>query len=139
MLSHQELSGQQVASYLLDHEDHFTSHEFQGLYWTSFKSYVEKQDPSPECKHGKEGSSVTGTRTVQEEPSDTPVEMNSLNVEHRNRDRYIDTDDDMSDDEVDEADETVNVGVTSEQDSVPVDSDDEEVVVTVNEQGELIA
>ncbi|PBK86774.1 hypothetical protein ARMGADRAFT_1047805 [Armillaria gallica] len=37
MLSHQELSGQQVASYLMDFEDHFTSHEYQGLYWSSFK------------------------------------------------------------------------------------------------------
>ncbi|KAK0231893.1 hypothetical protein EDD85DRAFT_971756 [Armillaria nabsnona] len=40
MLSHQELSGQQVSSYLLDFEDHFKSHEFQGLYWTSFEAYI---------------------------------------------------------------------------------------------------
>ncbi|KAK0446935.1 uncharacterized protein EV420DRAFT_1218433, partial [Desarmillaria tabescens] len=49
MLSHQELSGQQVMSYLMDFEDHFTSHEYQGLYWGSFEQYIEKQDPSPEC------------------------------------------------------------------------------------------
>ncbi|KAK0452778.1 uncharacterized protein EV420DRAFT_1246074, partial [Desarmillaria tabescens] len=55
MLSHQELSAQQVSSYLMEYEDHFTSHEFQGLYWTSFESYIKKQMPSPECKPLKEG------------------------------------------------------------------------------------
>jgi len=34
MISHQELSAQQVCSYLMDYEDHFTSHEYQNLFWT---------------------------------------------------------------------------------------------------------
>ncbi|KAJ7839679.1 hypothetical protein B0H14DRAFT_2313180, partial [Mycena olivaceomarginata] len=33
MISKQELSGQQVASYLTDYEDHFTSHQFTNVYW----------------------------------------------------------------------------------------------------------
>lgn len=37
MISHQELSAQQVASYLMDYEDHFTSHKFRNLYRTSFE------------------------------------------------------------------------------------------------------
>jgi len=49
VISHQELSAQQVASYLMDYEDHFTSHQFRNLYWTSFEALINKQDPSPEC------------------------------------------------------------------------------------------
>ncbi|KAJ6570659.1 hypothetical protein B0H10DRAFT_1629761, partial [Mycena sp. CBHHK59/15] len=33
MISQQELSEQQVASYLMDFEDHFTSHSYRNLYW----------------------------------------------------------------------------------------------------------
>ncbi|PBK92435.1 hypothetical protein ARMGADRAFT_875250, partial [Armillaria gallica] len=49
MISHQELSAQQVVSYLLDHEDHFTSHKFAPLYWTAFETFIEDEQPSPEC------------------------------------------------------------------------------------------
>ncbi|KAJ7055709.1 hypothetical protein C8F01DRAFT_993760, partial [Mycena amicta] len=40
MLSQQELSGQQVALYLLDLDDHFTSHSFRNLHWLSFEGLV---------------------------------------------------------------------------------------------------
>ena len=53
MISHQELSSQQVMSYLLDFEDHFTSHQFNGLFWTTFEASVESEDPSPECYNQK--------------------------------------------------------------------------------------
>ncbi|KAJ7859497.1 hypothetical protein B0H14DRAFT_2222051, partial [Mycena olivaceomarginata] len=49
MLSQQELSSQQVASYLLDFEDHFTNHSYRNFYWTSFENFINKEDPSPEC------------------------------------------------------------------------------------------
>ncbi|KAG1843115.1 hypothetical protein DFJ58DRAFT_731741 [Suillus subalutaceus] len=49
MISHQELSAQQVCSYLMDFEDHFTSHEYRNLYWTNFESFIEECNPSPEC------------------------------------------------------------------------------------------
>ncbi|KAJ7120681.1 hypothetical protein C8R43DRAFT_865397, partial [Mycena crocata] len=49
LISKQEMSGQQVASYLLDFEDHFTSHQYTRLFWTSFESHIEKEDPSPQC------------------------------------------------------------------------------------------
>ncbi|KAJ3754711.1 hypothetical protein EV360DRAFT_51097 [Lentinula raphanica] len=41
MINQQELSAQQVASYLLDFGDHFTSHSYNSLYWTSFERYVD--------------------------------------------------------------------------------------------------
>ena len=46
LISKQELSAQQVASHLLDFEDHFTSHLFRPFYWKSFEIYVEKQESS---------------------------------------------------------------------------------------------
>ncbi|KAJ7079215.1 hypothetical protein C8R43DRAFT_862269, partial [Mycena crocata] len=49
MISKQELSGQQVVSYLLDFEDHFTSHQYMRLYWTSLEAHIDKEQPSPEC------------------------------------------------------------------------------------------
>lgn len=49
MISHQELSAQQVASYLCDYEDHFTSHKFNQLFWTTFEAHINGEDPSPEC------------------------------------------------------------------------------------------
>ncbi|KAJ7462925.1 hypothetical protein FB451DRAFT_954590, partial [Mycena latifolia] len=49
MISSQELSSQQVVSYLMDFEDHFTSHQYNNLYWTSFDGFINSEDPSPEC------------------------------------------------------------------------------------------
>ncbi|KJA13614.1 hypothetical protein HYPSUDRAFT_102734, partial [Hypholoma sublateritium FD-334 SS-4] len=37
MVSKQELSSQQVVSFLRDFEDHFTSHRFNKIYWTSME------------------------------------------------------------------------------------------------------
>jgi len=45
MISQQELSAPQVASYLLDLEDHFTSHKFQKLFWVNFERYIDKFVP----------------------------------------------------------------------------------------------
>ncbi|KAJ7508924.1 hypothetical protein B0H11DRAFT_2432219, partial [Mycena galericulata] len=41
--SQQELSAQQVASYLMDWEDHFTSHTYRNFYWTAFESFINKE------------------------------------------------------------------------------------------------
>ncbi|KAJ4475407.1 hypothetical protein C8R41DRAFT_721155, partial [Lentinula lateritia] len=49
MISQQELSAQQVNTYLLDLDDHFTSHQYKNFYWTQFEHLVECQIPSPEC------------------------------------------------------------------------------------------
>ena len=47
LVSHQEMSAQQVASYLMEYEDHFTSHVFGCLYWASFERYVDRECPLP--------------------------------------------------------------------------------------------
>jgi hypothetical protein len=58
MISHQELSGQQVCSYLMGFGDHYTSHSYRNLYWTSFENFVNGQDPSPECYSSVNETSV---------------------------------------------------------------------------------
>jgi hypothetical protein len=73
LLGQQELSGQQVASYLLGHDDSFKSHSFRSLFWTSFVGYIDKSfatdDPKP-------GGSVESTLdmiagdTTEEHPAD---------------------------------------------------------------------
>ena len=63
MISHQELSAQQVCSYLMDFKDHFTSHQYRNIYWTNFESFVEQCNPSPECYM----SSLSETATENEE------------------------------------------------------------------------
>ena len=45
LISHQEMSAQQVASYLMNYEDHFTSHKFGNLYWASFERFVNRENP----------------------------------------------------------------------------------------------
>lgn len=42
MISHQELSAQQICSYLMEFEDHFTSHEYRNIFWKSFEAYVDR-------------------------------------------------------------------------------------------------
>ncbi|KAF7372226.1 ATP-dependent DNA helicase [Mycena venus] len=49
MIAKQELSAQQVVSYLMGYEDHFTSHKFSSLYWTGFVKFINDEAPSPEC------------------------------------------------------------------------------------------
>ncbi|KAJ6619346.1 hypothetical protein B0H10DRAFT_2216870 [Mycena sp. CBHHK59/15] len=56
MIAKQELSAQQVASYLMDFEDHYTSHKFNNLYWTSFEKFINEEEPSPECYRPKDVS-----------------------------------------------------------------------------------
>ncbi|KAJ7683615.1 hypothetical protein B0H14DRAFT_2228325, partial [Mycena olivaceomarginata] len=45
MIANQELSAQQVVSYHMDFEDHFTSHKFTNLYWTGFEKFINEEDP----------------------------------------------------------------------------------------------
>lgn len=42
LASQQELSGVQVASYILNFPDHYTTHEFQKVYLISIENYLEK-------------------------------------------------------------------------------------------------
>jgi len=49
MVSHQEMSAQQVAAYLMGHEDHFTSHQFKCLYWAPFERFIERYSDEKLC------------------------------------------------------------------------------------------
>ncbi|KAJ7732241.1 hypothetical protein DFH07DRAFT_688826, partial [Mycena maculata] len=71
MISQQELSGQQVASYLLDFEDHFTSHSCRNFFWTPFETFINRQAPSPECYPSKVSNSLpeASENTVPSDPS----------------------------------------------------------------------
>ncbi|KAJ7157743.1 hypothetical protein C8R46DRAFT_818648, partial [Mycena filopes] len=72
LISKQELSAQQVVSYLMDFEDHFTSHEYVNLFWTSFEGFINGEDPSPECY--KKATSSDLFPIEEEEHSDSVVE-----------------------------------------------------------------
>ncbi|EPQ49887.1 hypothetical protein GLOTRDRAFT_11004, partial [Gloeophyllum trabeum ATCC 11539] len=81
MISHQELSAPQVCSYLMGFQDHFTSHEYENLYWTSFEAFVNKQDPSPECYQAEsdtmQGSNNTSS-LAREHTSAEEIDYDSM-------------------------------------------------------------
>ncbi|KAJ7901464.1 hypothetical protein B0H13DRAFT_1621961 [Mycena leptocephala] len=64
IISQQELSAQQVASYLMDFEDHFSSHSYRNLYWTSFEAFIkesEKRTGSQLGDYQKRGEELNDT------------------------------------------------------------------------------
>ena len=70
VLSHQELSGQQVAAYLKGYGDHYSSHKYRNLYWTAFERSVDADDPSPECYCRQQDTDSAGRLpTEQEDPT----------------------------------------------------------------------
>jgi hypothetical protein len=116
MISHQELSSQQVCSYLMGQGDHYTSHEFRNLYWTAFERFIDNEDPSPKChsrsslKHDNLHETIPGNENEQDEfeqdggqPSNKPDEVE------------IDTDCDVT------------------------NLDNDEVIIAVQQNGKLIA
>lgn len=113
MISHQELSGQQVSMYLMDFEDHFTSHHFCILYWTSFEDYLNRQQPSPECY-------ISNLDNTEEEPVELPIENTTKDV--------------VSEEPEDE--KSTNQFVQNlEEDEVAED----EVIIVSNSKGDLMA
>jgi hypothetical protein len=74
VLSHQELSGQQVAAYLKGHGDHYSSHKYRSMYWTAFERSIDTEDPSPECYNPQspDGSDGKETTDGSEESGDDP-------------------------------------------------------------------
>ncbi|OSD03122.1 hypothetical protein PYCCODRAFT_1334379, partial [Trametes coccinea BRFM310] len=87
LVANQEMSAQQVATYLLDYEDHYTSDTFANLYWPSFERYLDRQHPSPECRYDShtsnsaaQGDDVDDTpETLDEEVDDTEEVIVSTN------------------------------------------------------------
>ena len=109
LILHQELSAQQVASYLMGYKDHFTSHRFNCLYWASFERFIERQDTDKFC----DGAAVSNI-DIEIEESGTDLEC-SAESEQSNRRR-----------EVAEADE-----------DAPADDDEEEVSIRADEHGNV--
>lgn len=79
MISHQELSAQQVASYLMGYEDHFTSHTYRNLNWYGAECLIDQQDPSPECKPSSNNSGLAGM--LNDDASDLEDEDDELEAD----------------------------------------------------------
>ncbi|PCH37356.1 hypothetical protein WOLCODRAFT_92327 [Wolfiporia cocos MD-104 SS10] len=74
MLHHQELSAQQVVSYLMDCEDHFTTHKYAYLYWTSF----ERHNSDPSANFGLDTSHEDSDDLLYVEPDAVKGAINRL-------------------------------------------------------------
>ncbi|KAL1659068.1 hypothetical protein GGF50DRAFT_131315 [Schizophyllum commune] len=116
LISHQELSAQQVASYLLDFEDHFTSDKYINLYWTPFETFINRADPSPECY------STT---------ADIPSKQQSEFTERTVKDTHEADEADM----LEEEDDSCEPDLDAKHEEVQCE--DDEVVISVNRNGTL--
>ena len=93
MILHQELSAQQVAAYLVGGGDHYTSHRFRNLYWTSFEASINNEHPSPECYKTKNTEESQDTEQLQPHHED---------AESGNNEETENVNDDTAGDETDE-------------------------------------
>ena len=102
MVSHQELSAQQVAAYLVGGGDHYTSHQFRNLYWTSFEASVNNERPSPECYKAGDVEGSQDAECIQP-PHEDGDSGNDEQVEDRDNDTLSEGGDDETgiDDEED--------------------------------------
>ncbi len=96
MISRQELSSQQVASYLLDFEDHFTSHKFAPIYWTAYERLVNATYPLQETEQ-------------------LPADENNVESEEYYDDSHVDENEDESSGIINKADEDDEEAETEEQ------------------------
>ena len=129
MISHQELSAQQVASYLMDYEDHFTSHQYRNLYWTSFEKHINQEQPSPECYSTDLDNSLLAEN---ESGHESELEITSENNVNRTNNNISDSDIDLDLDRSDENGNLMNF-------DAELDESNEELSISVNSSGELIA
>ncbi|KAH9853907.1 hypothetical protein C2E23DRAFT_713732, partial [Lenzites betulinus] len=98
IMSNQELSAQQVASYLMDYEDHFTSHRFANLYWPSFERYVQRTMPLSSPVPDEVNGDDTSPDSADDLPADADAETSDPNATDSNV--HDVSADDMDDDEV---------------------------------------
>jgi hypothetical protein len=128
MISHQELSAQQVCMYLNDFEDHFTSHTYRKLYWTSFESYIENQTPSPECYTKEANNQVDAINKTddKENSDDESVYLNTDSEESTDND-----DDDNSSTSSEDSNATEHIT------EVPLLSD--EVILGLDHDGVMVS
>ena len=124
MISHQELSVQQVASYLMDYEDHFTSHLYRNLYWTSFEALVNREQPSPECYETLK-SNEAETSTADSEGPDYRLNDLGEPIDESEMENIIEDESETDEPDQNEASNDENA--------------DEEVTIAVQTSGDLIA
>lgn len=124
MISHQELSAQLVCSYLMDFGDHFTSHEYKNIYWTSFEKFINDEDPSPEC--------YLSDQSI----NDNPPQEHEQNLSVDQFDHLSDTFDEVVDptlsDIAGETDHSIRVHDQTDQ-------TDDEIVVSIDQFGQMVA
>lgn len=116
LISHQELSAQQVASYLMGYEDHFTSHQFNCLYWASFERFIDRQDTDKFCNNMVDGNIDT---EIEEDGADLDRSAEESEQCGRGREASEADDDVLADDDEEEVsfhvDERGNVAVLADQ------------------------
>lgn len=113
MISHQELSSQQVMSYLLDFEDHFTSHEFNNLFWTTAEASINSKSPSPECYSHRPPSNENQAH----------VSLSEDNIESEN----------------DKPVSLTNFDISLDKTVLEADVDHDEVAISLNDNNQIIA
>jgi len=105
MIAHQELSGQQVASYLVDLEDHFCSHEFEPMYWTNYEHIVDNVLPVANSIHEK---------YADQKPSEDDNNEFVITDDEENMDDNVDNFDTSNDPETQEDDIVISTDITGE-------------------------
>jgi DNA replication protein DnaC len=96
MISQQELSGQQVASYLLDLEDHFSSHVYAPIYWTTYEKMVDRVYPLQQAEQPVSDENNT------EDKNDEPVENDIEDIEEKSTELDVEGEECYNDIEDDE-------------------------------------
>lgn len=114
MISHQELSAQQVSSYLLDLGDHYTSHQFQNLFWTLFEKYFEEMLLGLRCAT-KYSINVDGDSTNKQ-----PTEVENLEDNHLELSLDESNEEDSTDKLAEQVLDVDEVGITTDQEGVLV-------------------
>ncbi|KAJ7712896.1 hypothetical protein B0H14DRAFT_2645062 [Mycena olivaceomarginata] len=139
MISQRELAGQQVASYLMDFEDHFTSHSYRNLYWTAFESFINKELPSPECYPAKK----TDPDAADLEPAEGIREKNDSPEAESVAPRVPAPDGEDTESEDNDDDNLLFLNDLSEiqpqENEVSIDGDDTEIRVSVDQDGNLVS
>ncbi|KAF8991660.1 hypothetical protein BDQ17DRAFT_1432924 [Cyathus striatus] len=120
MISHQELSAQQVATYLMDFNDYYTTHLFRNLFWVAFEHFINSQLPSPECYNTISSSSVSENQNL---PTEIENDFPPLH--------------DSSDSDTDNNDDTFSDPDIDSDDTFPL-NDGEDVTVNTNQDRILI-
>ena len=148
MISHQELSAPQVVSYLMDYDEHFTSHKFVRFNWLSIERYVNNLSPLDPVAIAPEDNRSAPTDSIfDSQQTDSEFVADSELVEPPDEPPAYSSDVDNSMDIDMDAAHTIEDAAPNDSNPMSPDSilvqddcvDDEEVVLHVDEADNLIA